>query len=86
MERSVLNTLAHRLLAGQRKYGQLEEGKKTWTWEAAEECLDSSVYLAAGLIALTESSRRRYFSSLNDQPGESGGDWDRPSNEDRDRF
>lgn len=64
MERSVLATIAARLLAGQRKYGELEEGKKVWTWEAAEEHLDATVYLAAGLVALTEASKRRYIQSL----------------------
>lgn len=66
MERSVLNTLAHRLYAGQRKYGKLDENKKEWTWEAAEEGLDQAVYLASALVALTEQSKRRYFSSLNE--------------------
>lgn len=65
MERSVLNTLAWRLYAGQRKYGKLEENKKEWTWEAAEEGLDQSVYLAAALVTLTESGKRRYFAGLD---------------------
>lgn len=66
MERSVLNSLAWRLRAGQRKYGKLHENKKVWTWEAAEEGLDQSIYLAAALVALTEGSKRRYFASLDD--------------------
>jgi hypothetical protein len=65
MERSVLNTLAHRLHAGQRKYGPLTENKKEWTWEAAEEGLDQAVYLAASLVAATEEAKRRYFSGLD---------------------
>lgn len=65
MERSVLNTIAWRLYAGQRKYGKLEETKKEWTWEAAEEGLDQSVYLAAALVALTEEGKRRYFAGLD---------------------
>jgi hypothetical protein len=73
MERSVLNTYAHRLYAGQRKYGMLHETKKDWTWEAAEECLDSSVYLSAALVALTEESKRRYFSSLDGEHYSAGG-------------
>jgi hypothetical protein len=65
MERSVLNTLAWRLYSGQRKYGKLEENKKEWTWEAAEEGLDQAVYLAASLVAVTEAGKRRYFSELD---------------------
>lgn len=65
MERSILNTLAHRIYAGQRKYGMLHEAKKVWTWEAAEEGLDQAVYLASALVALTEESKRRYFATLD---------------------
>lgn len=65
MERLVLNTYAWRLRAGQRKYGMLHEAKKEWTWEAAEECLDSSVYLSAALVAFTEESKRKYFAELD---------------------
>lgn len=64
MERLVLATIANRLWAGQRLHGLLEEGKKEWTWEAAEEFLDSSVYLATALVSLTEASKRRYQMSL----------------------
>lgn len=69
MERAVLTTLGWRLYAGQRKYGKLENNKKEWTWEAAEEGLDQAVYLAAALVAFTEDTKRRYFAELN---GESG--------------
>lgn len=65
LERSVLNTYAWRLYAGQRKYGQLEEDKKVWTWEAAEELLDAAVYLGAALVAATEQTKRRYFNTLD---------------------
>lgn len=64
MERSILNTLAYRILAGQRAYGELHEKKKEWNWEAAEEGLDQAVYLACALVAFTEDSKRRYFSEL----------------------
>lgn len=66
LERSVLNTYAWRLYAGQRKYGQLEEDKKVWTWEAAEELLDAAVYLGAALVAATEQTKRRYFNTLDE--------------------
>ena len=74
MERATLCTLAHRLHAGQRKYGKLEDNEKEWKWEAAEECLDASVYLAAGLITLTSESKRRYFDSLKGPNPLSDGD------------
>lgn len=64
MERSILNTLAYRIYAGQRKYGQLDESKKDWTWEAAEEGLDQAVYLSCALVAFTEAQKRRYFQDL----------------------
>lgn len=73
MERSILNTLAYRILKGQRDYGQLHEKKKDWTWEAAEEGLDQAVYLSCALVALTEASKRRYFS------GVVGGDLEGPA-------
>lgn len=64
MERAILNTLAYRILKGQRDYGQLHEKKKDWTWEAAEEGLDQAVYLSCALVAATEEAKRRYFGSL----------------------
>lgn len=64
MERAVLNTLAYRILKGQREYGPLHEKKKDWNWEAAEEGLDQAVYLSCALVALTEESKRRYFSGV----------------------
>lgn len=64
MERSILNTLAYRILKGQRDYGMLHENKKDWNWEAAEEGLDQAVYLSCALVAFTEASKRRYFGSL----------------------
>ncbi len=65
MERSILNTLAYRILAGQRTYGPLHEKKKDWTWEAAEESLDQAVYMACALVAFTEESKRKYVSNLD---------------------
>lgn len=64
-ERKVFLTIGNRLLAGQRKYGKLEPGKKVWTWEAFEEAADLSVYLAAGLMDATAEASRRYQASLN---------------------
>lgn len=48
-ERRVLTEFAVRLLAGQKAYGQLTNGKKDWRKEAKEEALDMAVYLCAAL-------------------------------------
>lgn len=74
-EKKVLITFAFRLLAGQRKYGKLDlqTDKRAWTWEAAEEALDMSCYLAAELIHATEESRRKYFDGLKDEDGVASG-------------
>lgn len=48
-ERKILATLAMRLWAGQRKFGKLSVDKKDWGYEAIEEALDASVYLACML-------------------------------------
>jgi hypothetical protein len=66
LERKVLMTLVYRLYAGQRKYGKLEEGKKVWTWEAAEEAIDMAVYLSTSLVAVTEDTKRRYLADLGE--------------------
>lgn len=66
LERKVLLTFLHRLYAGQRKYGKLSEDKKEWTWEAAEEALDASVYLSVSLVAATNETKRRYFADLGE--------------------
>lgn len=65
MEREVLSTLALRLYAGQRKYGKLEENKKPWTWETAEEAMDASVYLAAEMVRVTKLAMKKYESEVN---------------------
>lgn len=83
MERTVLSTIAWRLVAGQRLHGELTPEKKHWNWEAAEEFLDASVYLATALVAITEESKRRYFASVEgtgeqvveEEHGESDGDY-----------
>lgn len=48
-ERKILTTLAMRLWAGQRRHGKLTVDKKDWGYEAIEEALDASVYLACML-------------------------------------
>lgn len=48
-ERKVFLTMGYRLWAGQRLHGELSVGKKDWTYEALEEAIDASVYLAAAL-------------------------------------
>ncbi len=73
MERSVLNTIAYRLLAGQREHGLLDERKKVWTWETAEEAMDQCVYLAGAMVAFTEESKRRYFQGLKGDHYSTGG-------------
>lgn len=55
-ERKILCTFAMRLWAGQRRYGQLTVGKKDWTYEAIEEALDASVYLACLLNDKTDKA------------------------------
>ncbi len=45
-ERKVLLSFAFRLWAGQRLHGELSVDKKDWGYEAIEEALDASVYLA----------------------------------------
>lgn len=65
VERRVLATLATRIYAGQRRYGLLEYNKKAWTWEACEEALDQSVYLACELLNATEEAKRRYRDEVN---------------------
>ncbi len=65
VEKRVLSTLATRIYAGQRRYGKLEYDKKAWTWEATEEALDQSVYLACELLNATEESKRKYATEVN---------------------
>jgi len=48
-ERVITLTFLHRLYAGQRKYGKISPGKKSWGYEAIEEALDASVYLSCML-------------------------------------
>lgn len=62
-ERKVTLTFMARLYAGQRKYGKLESAKKDWAYEAIEEALDASVYLAA---MLNDKSEKAYDSMVAD--------------------
>lgn len=55
-ERKVLLTIAMRLWAGQRRHGELSVGKKDWNYEALEEAMDASVYLACALNDRTEKA------------------------------
>lgn len=55
-EKKILATFTMRLLAGQRKYGKLSIDKKDWSYEAIEEALDASVYLAALLNDKTDKA------------------------------
>ena len=53
-ERTVLMSVAKRLVVGQRVYGGLYPHKKDWKKEAYEEALDMCVYLTCGLADVTE--------------------------------
>lgn len=55
-ERKILTTLAMRLWAGQRRHGKLSIDKKDWGYEAIEEALDASVYLACMLNDKTDKA------------------------------
>jgi hypothetical protein len=55
-ERKVLLTVAMRIQAGQRRHGLLATDKKDWTYEALEEAIDASVYLACALNDRTEKA------------------------------
>lgn len=61
-ERKVLLTVGMRLLAGQRIHGKLSVDKKDWTYEALEEHLDATVYLAAALSDKADKAFRRMVS------------------------
>lgn len=49
-EREILLTYGWRLVAGQRKYGLIENKVKEWDMEAMEEAMDAAVYLAAKMM------------------------------------
>jgi len=55
-ERKVLLTVAMRLWAGQRRHGELVVEKKDWNYEALEEAIDASVYLACALNDRSEKA------------------------------
>lgn len=55
-ERKVFHTIGMRLLAGQRRHGLLTVGKKDWSYEAIEEAMDASVYLACALNDHTDKA------------------------------
>ncbi len=48
-ERKVFLAFGYRLWSGQRLHGELSVDKKDWKFEAVEEALDASVYLACML-------------------------------------
>ncbi len=66
-ERLCFMTIGMRLLAGQRKFGPLTLGKKNWEYESLEECLDSSIYLAA---ALNDSADLAFANAVKDAEDE----------------
>lgn len=62
-ERKVLLTFAMRLWAGQRRHGELSLGKKDWNYEAIEEALDASCYLAC---LLNDRSEKAFAAMVTD--------------------
>lgn len=66
-ERLVLGTYAQRLWNGQRKYGPMTLAKKDWPYEAIEEALDASVYLAAMLNDRVEIAFTKALKEAEDE-------------------
>lgn len=58
-EKRVLMDVAERLLMGQKAYGELSYGKKSWCREALEEAMDGMVYLGAALQDLSEEEKSK---------------------------
>lgn len=66
-EKAIVVLFAKRVLAGQRKYGEVSTDKKNWTWESLEETLDGSFYLLARTLEHIEKlDEETYSPSLGD--------------------
>lgn len=76
-ERKVLLVFALRVWAGQRKYGKLSIDKKDWQYEAIEEALDASVYLAA---LLNDRTDKAMAAMVSDAEKEVNKGWTKDSN------
>ena len=66
-ERNILLVFMQRLYNGQKKFGPIDRAKRLWTYEALEEALDASVYLAAALEARAYEA---YESSVEQEEAE----------------